>query len=144
MAVTVREMQGFDSVAVPELLKQLGYSASSEQVHSRLVALREWPHQEAFVAELSGVIVGLCQIQGVRLLASEGYAEVQVLVVSGGQQRQGIGKELLAHAREWAHKHGYARVRLRSGLHREAAHRFYEAVGFSRSKPSYAFEVEIA
>ena len=142
MFATIRVMHGSDSGAVAALLPDLGYSAGADQIHSRLLALRDWPDQEAFVAELSGVVVGLCQVQGVRLLASDGYAEVQTLVVSASRQRLGIGKALLFHAIEWAQGKGYERVRLRSGLHRETAHRFYEAAGFSCSKPSYAFEVK--
>lgn len=133
-------MRNADCHAVAALLPDLGYTATSAQMQTRLTALREWPHQEAFVAEMSGALIGLCQIQGVRLLASEGYAEVQALVVAAGHQRQGIGHALLQHASDWAYSLGYERVRLRSGIHREAAHRFYEAAGFSRSKASYAFE----
>ena len=144
MSARIRSMKPTESNAVAALLPDLGYSASSEQVLARLLALREWPDQEAFIAELGGAVVGLCQVQGVRLLASEGYAEIQALVVASSQQRKGIGSALLQHARDWAHGRGYERVRLQSGLHREAAHRFYEASGFSRSKPSYAFEARRA
>ena len=133
-------MRDVDCPAVAALLPDLGYSATPAQMQARLTALREWPHQEAFVAEVDGVIAGLCQIQGVRLLASMGYAEVQALVVATSHERQGIGRALLQHASDWAYDLGYERVRLRSGIHREAAHRFCEATGFSRSKTSYAFE----
>ena len=106
----------------------------------RLAALREWPDQEAFVAEVDGAIVGLCQVQGVRLLVSDGYAEIQALVVAAACQGQGLGRSLVAHACEWAFARGYERVRLRSGVHREAAHAFYEHLGFEKAKASYAFE----
>lgn len=140
MGIGIRSMRDADCHAVAALLPDLGYSATPDQLQVRLIALREWPHQEAFVAEMGGALIGLCQIQGVRLLASEGYAEVQALVVATGHQRQGIGNALLQHACDWANALGYERVRLRSGVHREAAHRFYEAAGFPRSKASYAFE----
>ena len=140
MVITIRSMRDADCRAVAALLPDMGYAATPDQMQARLTALREWPHQEAFVAEVGGALIGLCQIQGVRLLASEGYAEVQALVVAASHQRQGIGKALLQHACDWAFDLGYERVRLRSGIHREAAHLFYEAAGFSRSKASYAFE----
>ena len=140
LKVEIRAMRDVDCPAVAALLPDLGYSATPAQMQARLTALREWPHQEAFVAEVDGVIAGLCQVQGVRLLASKGYAEVQALVVATSHERQGIGRALLQHASDWAYDLGYERVRLRSGIHREAAHRFYEATGFFRSKASYAFE----
>lgn len=141
MPVAIRQMELPDVGAVSALMPDLGYEASPEQIRARLCALREWPDQEALVASEGSEIVGLCQVQGVRLLASDGYAEVQALVVAASHQRRGVGSALLRHAVQWSFERGYKRVRLRSGVHRELAHRFYEAQGFSRSRPSYAFEV---
>nr|WP_315489787.1 GNAT family N-acetyltransferase [uncultured Rhodoferax sp.] len=143
LKVELRAMRDIDCPAVAALLPDLGYSATPAQMQARLTALREWPHQEAFVAEVGGVIAGLCQIQGVRLLASDGYAEVQALVVATGHQQRGIGKALLQRGCDWACELGYGRVRLRSGLHREGAHQFYEAAGFTRSSASYGFELHL-
>ena len=141
MDVTLRLLESTDADAISALLPDLGYAATADQVVRRLAALREWPDQEAFVAEIDGVIVGLCHMQGVRLLASDGYVEIQALVVSSACQGQGIGKRLVAHAWDWAFARGYERVRLRSNVVREAAHAFYEHLGFEKAKASYAFEL---
>jgi GNAT superfamily N-acetyltransferase len=135
-----RPLQPADLPDAVRLLPDLGYEATGEQLARRLQALREWPDQEAFVAEDEGAVVALCHVQGVRLLVADGYAEVQALVVAAGRQGQGIGGALLAHACDWAFARGYERVRLRSGLHREGAHAFYVAQGFEQSRASYAFE----
>jgi ribosomal protein S18 acetylase RimI-like enzyme len=144
MTATLRRLLATDADAISALLPDLGYSSTADQVLQRLAALREWPDQEAFVAELDGLIVGLCQVQGVRLLASEGYAEIQALVVATTCQGQGFGKKLVAHACEWAFARGYERVRLRSNVTREGAHAFYEHLGFEKAKASYAFELRKA
>ena len=141
MTMTLRLLESTDADAISALLPDLGYQATADQVARRLAALREWPDQEAFVADVDGAVVGLCHVQGVRMLNSEGYAEIQALVVSAAQQGRGIGKALVAHAGDWASAHGYARVRLRSGVQREAAHAFYEHLGFEKAKASYAFEL---
>ena len=141
MRATLRLLRSTDADAISKLLPELGYAASAEQVVRRLAALREWPDQEAFVAEIDGHVVGLCHVQGVRMLNSEGYAEIQALVVSTSLQGQGLGKKLVAHACEWAFARGYERVRLRSNVVREAAHAFYEHLGFEKAKASYAFEL---
>jgi GNAT superfamily N-acetyltransferase len=141
MTVTLRLLESTDAEAVSALLPDLGYEATAEQVARRLAALREWPDQEAFVADDGGRIVGLCHVQGVRMLNSEGYAEIQALVVSAACRGQGLGGRLVAHARDWAFARGYDRVRLRSGVQREAAHAFYEHLGFAKAKASYAFEL---
>ena len=141
MALTLRLLQSHDADALVALLPDLGYQASADQVVRRLAGLREWPDQEAFVAEIDGVVVGLCHVQGVRMLISEGYAEIQALVVSAARQDEGLGRKLVAHACDWAFARGYERVRLRSNVTREAAHAFYEHLGFEKSKASFAFEL---
>lgn len=143
MSPTLRLLHPDDARAVAALLPDLGYEATPDQVAHRLAALREWPDQEAFVAvDAAGALVGLCHVQGVRMLISDGYAEIQALVVSAACQGQGIGKRLVAHANAWAFARGYGRVRLRSNVVREGAHAFYEHLGFEKSKASYAFELK--
>jgi GNAT superfamily N-acetyltransferase len=141
MPVTLRPLESTDAAAISALLPDLGYEATAEQIVARLAALRAWPDQDAFVIVIDGSIVGLCHVQGVRLLVSEGYVEIQALVVAAGCQGQGLGKKLVAHACEWAFERGYGRVRLRSGVQREGAHAFYEHLGFEKAKASYAFEL---
>ena len=140
MSVTIRLLDSTDVAAVAALLPDLGYEATAAQTAQRLARLREWPDQEAFVAVAEGAIVGLCHVQGVRMLISDGYAEIQALVVSAACQGRGIGRQLVAHACQWAFARGYERVRLRSGVQRGAAHAFYEHLGFEKAKASYAFE----
>jgi len=141
MPLTLRLLQSYDADALVALLPDLGYQATADQVVRRLAALREWPDQEAFVAEIDGHVVGLCHVQGVRMLISDGYAEIQALVVAAARQGEGLGRKLVAHACDWAFARGYERVRLRSNVMREAAHAFYEHLGFEKSKASYAFEL---
>jgi GNAT superfamily N-acetyltransferase len=105
--------------------------------------LQTRPENAVFVAEFDNAVCGLCHLQGVPLLASDGYCEVQALVVASSKQRLGVGRMLLAHGVAWAASTGYTRVRLRSGLHREDAHLFYESQGFAKSRASYAFEKAI-
>lgn len=142
--VVVRRASEKDKTAISQLLPDLGYVATPEEVGRRLQTLSGRTENEVVVAVRDEEVLGLCHVQGVPLIASEGYAEVQALVVATSMQGCGVGKQLLAHAVAWAVEHGYTRVRLRSGLHREEAHAFYESQGFSRSKPSYAFEVQLA
>jgi GNAT superfamily N-acetyltransferase len=141
MPTTLRLLESTDADALVALLPDLGYEATADQVRRRLAALRQWPDQEAFVADVDGAIVGLCHVQGVRMLISEGYAEIQALVVSRARQGQGLGRRLVAHACDWAFARGYERVRLRSNVARVEAHAFYERLGFEKAKASFAFEL---
>ena len=141
MPATLRLLQASDADALVALLPDLGYAATTDQLVRRLAAMRAWPDQEAFVAEIDGRVAGLCHVQGVRMLISDGYAEIQALVVSAACQGQGLGRRLCEHACAWAFARGYGRVRLRSNVIREGAHAFYEHLGFEKSKASYAFEL---
>jgi GNAT superfamily N-acetyltransferase len=141
MPATLRPLRASDADALVTLLPDLGYTAAADQLVERLARLRDWPDQEAFVAETDGRVVGLCHVQGVRMLISDGYAEIQALVVSAACHGQGIGRHLCEHACAWAFARGYGRVRLRSNVIREDAHAFYEHLGFEKSKASYAFEL---
>lgn len=141
LETTVREMRAADCVDVSALLPDLGYSATARELRDRMNALRGWPHQQTFVALHEHAIVGFCHIQGVPLIVTAGYTEIQALVVATRSRRQGVGKALLGRAVRWSIANRYDRIRLRSGLHRDDAHAFYEACGFTRQRASYAFEM---
>jgi GNAT superfamily N-acetyltransferase len=80
----------------------------------------------------------------VRNLSTSGYAEIMELAVREDWRGRGAGSALIVAAKEWAQRNGFARLRLRSGVHRTEAHAFYERLGFSRSRASYAFEQTLA
>lgn len=138
--IACRTATSRDAPAIAALLPDLGYPATVGDIERRLARLAAWPDNAVLVAERAGALVGLCHVQGVPLLASDGYAEVQALVVAAHARRRGIGGTLVRAALAWARERGYTRVRLRSGLHRTDAHRFYESEGFVRTRASYAFE----
>ncbi|MCA9179782.1 MAG: GNAT family N-acetyltransferase [Planctomycetales bacterium] len=140
--MVIRPASKTDASAIAKLMPDLGYEAEAAQIEVRLARLATRPENFVVVAEVGEHVIGLCHVQGVPLLATDGYAEVQALVVRSQSQRKGVGAALLRASVLWASEHGYRRVRLRSGLHREEAHRFYEAQGFKRSRASYAFELE--
>lgn len=142
-ALRVRAMNAADSAGVAALMPHLGYPSTEADIAARLQALLAWPDNAVFVAEQEGKIAGLCQIHGVRLIASNGYAEIAALVVHSDCHRRGIGTRLLEQALSWAQDRRYERVRLRSGVQREPAHRFYENRGFLRQRASYAFELTL-
>ena len=140
-ALVIRTAKNTDATAIAGLLPDLGYQATPEEVARRLQRLSLRSGNCVFIALVEGRLSGLCHVQGISLVASDGYAEVQALVVAATFRRGGIGSRLLREAVMWSSANGYERVRLRSGLHREDAHLFYESQGFTRSKPSYAFEL---
>lgn len=138
--VNLRPAQPSDAPAMAALMPDLGYESTPADMARRHAAISAWPENVAFLAEREGVVVGLCQVQGTRVLAGPDHAEVQALVVAEAQQGHGIGRALLAQAAAWGWAQGYRDVRLGSGAHRTEAHLFYEGQGYLKSPLSHALE----
>lgn len=82
------------------------------------------------VADESGRIVGICTAYLDLVSVRFGLrCWVEDLAVDPGSRSQGIGRALLAAAREWASAGGASHLELDSGAARVDAHRFYEREG---------------
>lgn len=68
-------------------------------------------------------------------------AIVEDVVVSPQHQGQGIGRQMMAHARELARQAGCYKLVLSSNRKRERAHAFYESLGFQRHGLSFLLEI---
>lgn len=145
MTYRVRDYAAPDAAGVADLLTQLGYpGADAAQVAARYQRLMQRGGEQVWVAECDGQLLGLAHASLVPLLASDGYAELMALVVDERVRGQGIGQLLVAAFERWAAEQGQTRLRLRSGLHRPEAHRFYEKMGFMALRASMAFEKHVA
>ncbi|HLO95749.1 MAG TPA: GNAT family N-acetyltransferase [Burkholderiaceae bacterium] len=140
MTPLIRSATASDLAELVGLLGQLGYPCAADQLALRLQRIAQHQDHVLLVSEAPAGLSGLCHFQRIDLLASDGYAEVQALVVDAAHRRQGLGRALLQEAARQAGALGASRLRLRSGLHREEAHRFYIAQGYEQCRASYAFE----
>ena len=141
-AIQISPMTEVDLVDVAALSAQLGYPTDLGQVTERFHHLLPHVDSGMFVAKRRRV-VGWIHVYGVRLLETDGYAEVGGIVVSEAFRRQGVGQLLIRAGEQWASDQGYKELRLRSGVHRDAAHKFYESVGYEKSKASYMFRKDL-
>ena len=134
-------MTAADAPAVALLSEQLGYdSLPPEVVAERLERFSRNRDHGCYVAERDSIILGWIDVFSVSMLISPHFfAEIGGLVVDTEARRQGIGRALMQQAELWASEHGFAEVRLRSGLHRTDAHEFYESVGYELAKTSHMF-----
>ena len=73
-----------DAEAVAELVAQLGYQRTPEQVRLWIRGLGSRPEQAAFVAELDGEIVAWIDVSLERRLQSEVFGLIGGLVVRDG------------------------------------------------------------
>lgn len=68
-------------------------------------------------------------------------AVVEHVVVDATERGRGLGRSLMAHARERAAAAGCYKIALSSNRLRESAHAFYEALGWRRH--GYSYEVSL-
>jgi len=91
------------------------------------------------VAILDREVVGTCTMNICPNLSWSGrpYAIIENVVVSESQRNQGIGKALLAFAKNYCEQYGCYKVALLTGSKDPAIHHFYKAAGFSSNKTGY-------
>lgn len=140
---SVRKALLTDAAALAELSGQLGYPSESADMLARLQVLLPNAEDQVWVAELDGQVVGWLHAFVAHRLESDAFVEIAGLVVDQGVRGSGMGAQLVGAAVEWAARLGFAQVRVRSNVTREATHRFYERLGFAKSKTQSVFALAV-
>jgi len=106
-----------------------------ERYEAALAAIQSTPGNDVLVAELDGVVMGMCQLVMFRHLQGGGglCAEIESMHVHPDIRSRGIGGQLVAAAVAAARRAGCYRIQLTSNAARTDAHRFYVRHGFESS-----------
>ena len=136
---TIRLARESDAAAIAQLTIQLGYELSESTASDRLSRILRRDDQHFFVADVDTRVVGWGHVVFIEYVDSEAFVVIAGLVVDRNQRRLGIGRALLNRAETWARERGCAMVRLTSSSTRQAAHRFYEALGYTNIKTQFSF-----
>lgn len=101
------------------------------------------PCDTLFVAELGGAVVGTFQTTLTRMMTGRGrlVMTIEAVQTRADMRGRGIGEAMMRAAIRMARDAGAGQVQLSSNMQREAAHRFYERLGFARSH--YAFKMKL-
>jgi len=127
----VRPAQFADAPEVAELLTELGYPCDAAEAQRRLLELEDDPRQSVMVAERGGLVCGLLGLEiSFQLPLGMPACRITVLVVGRGQQRSGVGRQLLAEAETRARFSGATRIEVSSAAARHGAHAFYREAGY--------------
>ena len=140
---SIRPATTDDAAAIATLSGQLGYPATEEEIRGRLRTLEAGGSTEVLVAESEGHIDGWIAVRADLSLETGPFAEIVGLVVDESARGKGIGATLVAAAEDWAKEHGHTRIRVRSNVVREAAHRFYERLGYRTKKQQQVFDKDL-
>ena len=136
---TIRAAQISDAPDIARLTTELGYELTVAAAADRLSRILYRDDQRFFVADADGRAVGWVHVVFVEYVDAEAFVVIAGLVVDRGERRRGVGRSLLKRAEAWALERGCSIVRLTSSSTRHAAHRFYEAVGYTNIKTQYSF-----
>jgi GNAT superfamily N-acetyltransferase len=132
--IQIREAQATDSPAIARLVAQLGYPASEAEITGRLAPILAHPDYALWVAEVSGLVVGLTGVFVHLALEYDGfYGRLLGLVVDEQYRGRGIGKKLLDHTERWLRERGVNKLTLTSGKQRIEAHKFYRRLGYAET-----------
>jgi len=117
---------------------------SIEKARSVFTRMQSYPDYKVYVAVLGGSVVGTFALLIMDNLAHMGAPSgvVEDVVVRRDWQRKGLGKQMMRFAMNRCRERGCYKLALSSNLKREAAHRFYDDLGFQRHGYSFIVQTE--
>ncbi|KPL03092.1 MAG: acetyltransferase [candidate division Zixibacteria bacterium SM1_73] len=146
--IEIQEAKAEDLPAIFSLYAQPdidnGKVLSAEEAQKIFTRIKSYPNYRIFVAKAKGEILGTFALLIMDNLAHMGAPSgiVEEVAVHPNWQGKEIGKQMMEFAMNRCRKMGCYKLALSSNLKREAAHRFYESLGFQ--KHGYSFLVALA
>ncbi len=136
----IREARIEDSAAIKRLSHYFDYIPVSDEVAmNSLQNIINSTSGKVWVFEQDGQIEAWIHVFCAYRVASAPFLEIGGIVVSPDSRGQGIGRSLIAQARQWAGEHKQ-RLRVRCNTIRDDTHKFYESLGFMKTKSQHVFE----
>jgi ribosomal protein S18 acetylase RimI-like enzyme len=143
VTLVIREAVETDLPAVLALYRHVGDPESLPIEEARRIFARfgKYPDYRLFVAERDGAVVGTYALLIMDNLGHLGAKSgvIEDVIVDPAVQGKGIGKAMMAHAIDECRAKDCYKAALSSNLKREAAHAFYDSLGFERH--GYSFRV---
>ena len=149
MSLIVREATEADLPGVLALYGQSGLDNDAvltvAQAREVFQLFARYPSYRLFVAcepAFPDTVIATYALLVMHNLAHSGTpsAIAEDVVVAPDRQGQGIGRQLMAHALQQARDAGCYKLALSSNAKRQAAHAFYESLGFQRHGLSFVIE----
>ena len=133
----IREAESADFERVMELYQQLHPNdpmvddGSDRRTYDEILAT---PNLHLFVLEdENGIINATCYLNFIPNITRQvsPYCVIENVVTELSLRNQGFGKQVIAHALQFAWDRGCYKVMLQTGSRRESTHNFYKSCGFS-------------
>lgn len=130
--IHVRVAKDGDAADIASLITLLGYPCLPDEALARMRMVAGEHDQALLVADRDGQLCGLlCLDLMYYLPLGARTCRITALVIASAHQRAGVGREMVRAAESWARQAGAARIEVTSAAHRDQAHAFYRACGYS-------------
>ncbi len=120
-----------------------GFILPIDEAKSTFDKMQSYPNYKIYIARFDGKTVGTFSLLIMDNLAHLGKSSgiVEDVVVAKDMRSMGVGKKMMEYAMKICKENKCYKMCLSSNLKREAAHRFYENLGFK--KHGYSFLIEL-
>ncbi|MEO3817732.1 GNAT family N-acetyltransferase [Plantactinospora sp. B24E8] len=134
MTIRIRRVERADAARVAELLGQLGYPTTAAEAEERLDCWSDDPASLLLGADADGLLVGVAALHVTPLLELTGrFGRLVALVVDERCRGTGVGRTLVEEIERQARQAGCLFMEVTSSRHRDAAHRFYQGLGYQET-----------
>ena len=133
MTIEIRAVQSTDYIDLVELMEELGYPTTLEELTRRFEVLEKHVDYQTIVAVKDNQVIGFAgSCKALTFEFTGFYVRILAFVVSSKQRKQGVGTMLLKACEEWAIQQGAGVITLNSGNReeRQIAHAFYTGNGY--------------
>lgn len=134
--IEIRQYQPLDAGVMVELMSELGYPTSLDDMKKRMERIEANPDYHTFVAIMDAKVAGMV---GIRIVwnyeSSPPATQISSIVTKSIYRGQGVGTRLIEYVEQWALEHESETVFLTSGSKPErlVAHALYEKLGYIRT-----------
>jgi GNAT superfamily N-acetyltransferase len=108
-------------------------------------AIQADPNQRLIVAEIHGAVIGTMQLSFLPGLLNRGAwrGQIEAVRIAADQRGLGLGADMIGWAVEQCRARGCFMAQLTSNNDRQAAHRFYERLGWQKSHAGFKLYLEV-
>lgn len=132
--IDLRHASAADFPALADLMTELGYPTSIDEIGVRMEAIRERKDFATFVAEADGRVAGMICVTVTPALYRSGLGgAIVALVVSSAFRGRGVAPLLVEHGERWLIDSGADRATVNPSIAREDAHRLYSRLGYAHT-----------
>lgn len=141
--IVIRKAKKSDAAKIADLSVQLEHPMTDEEAGERLAVVLRDENQALFVAQEKSQVIGYVSVSANFEFLNGVQARLGGLVVGSVNRGKGIGKRLMKEAEKWAKAKGIKSMKLASNVKRIDAHRFYEKIGYIKTKEQAAFKKDL-